>query len=144
MQDSQFSATGLVLLGELAKINKNLAIFDVNNAGFDGLNRVLDSTNLSRLHLQQPMEDVGEFVEREPSVSVHSQCSQVHLSVLEGIAHSKDLQPRSFFEAGPSCDENPTRSTKTTVLCSTQSQTRMRNQRKTPSNAIDQLFQGLP
>ena len=144
MRDSQFSATGLVLLGELAKINQSLDIFNVNNTGIDELNKVLYSTNHSRLRLQQSMEDVGEPIERKASVSIHSQDSQVRPSVLRGASASKDVQlSRSFFETGHSYDGIPAEIPRTTASGSTQSQTRKRNHRKTPSNAIDRLFQGL-
>lgn len=144
MQDSQFSVNGLVLLGELGNIKKCLDIFDVNNATNAGNDELIKGANFpyhSEAHQQRPMDDLGESIEREPSRSFQSLESQVHLQVLGSASASTAPQLHSRLGGA---ERESTRSTGNTVQVTFRSEARKLKHRKSVSNAIDQLFQGLP
>lgn len=128
-------------MGELAKAKKALDTLDTDDIAAVGHHSTIS------LEMEIIKEDLGECVKRELSNSFHSHNLPSHLPVSRETPAAKNLKPGSNNEL----DHDPAgkfkRLVRTTVTANSDPgrspDGAKRKARRTNTNIIDQLFQGL-
>lgn len=153
VRDSQFAALGVVLMGILASVGKEVGLPKVDVERIRGVSLLQTGVDRGRVverEYSSPKpgwEDVGEVVERRHGLQERT----IGMEIMEDIEDNMDIEAPTTAETevrvGPELNEEG-RSTATSlegaqILSSTAKRKEKKGQRKGNKSAIDDLFAGL-